>query len=199
MGLSMSGERASTAIVEAGARVGERTALWHFCHVMKGAQIGSDCVLGMGCFVAKGAQIGDRVRLQNHISVYEGVILEDDVFCGPSVVFTNVERPRAFLNRRHALGTTRIGRGATLGANCTVVCGVTVGAYAFVGAGAVVTQDVPAHALMVGVPAQQVGWVSHDGERLSFDEHGLARCPCSGAEYLLTAMGVALMKQMIRP
>lgn len=195
----MRGERASTAIVEAGAQVGEGTALWHFCHVMTGAQIGNDCVLGMGCFVAKGAQIGNRVRLQNHISVYEGVILEDDVFCGPSVVFTNVERPRAFLNRRHALGTTRVSRGATLGANCTIVCGVTVGAYAFVGAGAVVTADVPAHALTVGVPAQQIGWVSHDGERLEFDEHGLACCPSSGSQYQLTVSGVALMKHTVSP
>jgi UDP-2-acetamido-3-amino-2,3-dideoxy-glucuronate N-acetyltransferase len=166
---------------------------------MNGAQIGSDCVLGMGCFVAKGAKIGNRVRLQNHISVYEGVILEDDVFCGPSVVFTNVERPRAFLNRRHALATTVVGRGATLGANCTVVCGVTVGAYAFVGAGAVVTEDVPAHALLVGVPARQIGWVSHDGERLSFDEHGLAQCPTSGSRYQLTVSGVALMKRTLSP
>lgn len=195
----MSGERASTAIVEAGAQVGEATSLWHFCHVMSGAQIGSDCVLGMACFVAKGAQIGNRVRLQNHVSVYQGVVLEDDVFCGPSVVFTNVERPRAFLNRRHAVATTRIGRGATLGANCTVVCGVTVGPYAFVGAGAVVANDVPAHALMVGVPAKQIGWVSHDGERLEFDEHGLAKCPGSGASYQLTARGVSLMNHRAAP
>jgi UDP-2-acetamido-3-amino-2,3-dideoxy-glucuronate N-acetyltransferase len=195
----MRGERASTAVVEAGAQVGEGTALWHFCHVMSGAQIGTDCVLGMACFVAKGAQIGNRVRLQNHISVYDGVILEDDVFCGPSVVFTNVERPRAFLNRRHALSTTRIGRGATLGANSTIVCGTTVGPYAFIGAGAVVTGDVPAHALMVGVPARQIGWVSHDGERLEFDEHGLARCPGSGSQYQLTGQCVALMKHRVSP
>jgi UDP-2-acetamido-3-amino-2,3-dideoxy-glucuronate N-acetyltransferase len=153
----------------------------------------------MGCFVAEGAQIGDRVRLQNHVSVYEGVILEDDVFCGPSVVFTNVERPRAFLNRRHALGTTRISRGATLGANCTVVCGVTVGAYAFVGAGAVVAADVPAHALMVGVPARQIGWVSHDAERLEFDESGLATCAASGAQYQLTPQGLALLNHRVAP
>jgi UDP-2-acetamido-3-amino-2,3-dideoxy-glucuronate N-acetyltransferase len=149
----------------------------------------------MACFVAKGAQLGNRVRLQNHVSVYQGVILEDDVFCGPSVVFTNVERPRAFLSRKHALATTRVGRGATLGANCTVVCGVTIGPYAFVGAGAVVTRDVPAHALMLGVPANQIGWVSHDAERLEFDEHGLARCPSSGATYQLGSEGVALLGQ----
>lgn len=181
---------AHTAVVEAGAQVGEGTHIWHFCHVMPGARIGRECSLAMGCFVARGAVLGDRVRLQNHVSVYAGVVLEDDVFCGPSAVFTNVTRPRAFVSRKSEFQTTRIGRGATLGANCTVVCPVNVGAYAFVGAGAVVRADVPAHALVVGVPARQIGWVSREGERLHFDAQGYARCPRSQERYRLGPEGV---------
>jgi UDP-2-acetamido-3-amino-2,3-dideoxy-glucuronate N-acetyltransferase len=187
-------EFASTAVIEAGAQIGAGTKVWHFCHVAKGASIGAHCVLGMGCYVARGALIGDRVRLQNHVSVYEGVTLEDDVFCGPSVVFTNVNKPRAFLSRQHEFAPTRVGRGATLGANSTIVCGVTLGPYCFVGAGAVVHGDVPAHALVVGVPARQMGWVSHEGERLTFDEQGLARCPRTRAEYQLSGDGVVSLK-----
>ncbi|MEY3014304.1 MAG: hypothetical protein RIT45_3039 [Pseudomonadota bacterium] len=155
-----------TALVGSGAIVGDGTAIWHFCHVMDGASIGRGCVLGQNGFVAGGARIGDRVRLQNNVSVYDGVVLEDDVFVGPSAVFTNVNRPRAHVSRRDAYATTRVGRGATIGANATVVCGHTIGAHAFVGAGAVVTHDVPEQALVVGNPARVVGWVCRCGERV---------------------------------
>ena len=158
-----------SAVIGRQARIGLGSRVWHFCHVMDGAIIGAECVLGQNCFVQSGAVIGDRVRLQNNISVYRGVVLEDDVFCGPSCVFTNVVRPRAHVSRREEFASTRVGRGATIGANATVVCGNDVGAYAFVAAGAVVTRDMPAHALAVGQPARVVGWVCRCGERLAMD------------------------------
>ena len=174
-----------TALVDTGAEIGANTKVWHFCHVMRGAHIGADCMLGQNCFVASGARLGNRVRLQNNVSVYEGVELEDDVFCGPSVVFTNVARPRAFVARKAEYGRILVRRGATLGANCTVLPGLTVGEYAFVGAGAVVTRDVAPHALVFGTPARHTGWVSHSGERLEFDASGQARCPRTGQAYRL--------------
>jgi len=180
-----------SAIVDAGAQVGDGTKVWHFCHVSPGARIGARCVLGQNVFVADGAVIGDNVRLQNNVSVYDGVTLEDDVFCGPSMVFTNVENPRAAVPRKHAYKPTLVRRGATLGANCTIVCGVTVGRWAFVGAGAVVTRDVPDFALMVGAPARRIGWMSRHGERLDLpalmDAGGEreATCPATGERYLL--------------
>lgn len=176
-----------TATVEAGASLGEGTRVWHFCHVMPGARIGADSVLGQNCFVASGVSVGDRVRVQNNVSLYEGVELEDEVFCGPSVVFTNVKHPRAFISRRQEYQPTRVRRGATLGANATLLPGVTIGEYAFVGAGAVVTRDVAPFSLVVGVPAVPVGWVSRAGERLAFDAQGAARCPRTGESYRLAA------------
>ncbi len=154
-----------TAVVDAGAEIGEGTKVWHFVHVMPGARIGRDCVLGQGCFVGS-ARVGDRVRVQNHVSLFDGVELEDDVFCGPSCVFTNVKKPRAQTRGARPFVSTRVRRGATIGANATLICGVEVGAYAFVAAGAVVSRDVPPHALVAGVPARPIGWMCACGERL---------------------------------
>lgn len=156
-----------TAVVDDGAVIGSGTRIWHFCHVMGSARLGADCVLGQNVFVAGGVTIGDRVKIQNNVSVYAGVVLEDDVFCGPSMVFTNVRNPRAHVERKDAFEVTRVGRGATLGANCTVVCGNSVGAYSMVAAGAVVTSDVPERALVMGVPARVYGWMCECGERLT--------------------------------
>jgi UDP-2-acetamido-3-amino-2,3-dideoxy-glucuronate N-acetyltransferase len=176
----------ASAVVDRTARIGGGTRIWHFCHVMAGAVIGADCVIGQGCFVAGGAVVGDRARLQNNVSVFDGVELEEDVFCGPSAVFTNVKNPRAHVRRRHEFLRTRVRRGATIGANATILPGVTIGEHAFVGAGATVTHDVPAFALVVGVPARAVGWMSRHGERLRFDARGAARCAATGDEYRLS-------------
>jgi UDP-2-acetamido-3-amino-2,3-dideoxy-glucuronate N-acetyltransferase len=165
-------------VVDEGATIGDGTKIWHFCHVMAGARVGAGCVLGQNVFVASGAVIGDRCRIQNNVSIYDGVVLEDDVFVGPSAVFTNVKNPRAAVSRKDAFVPTRVGRGATIGANATIVCGVALGEYAFVGAGAVVTSQVEAHALVTGVPARQVGWACACGEVVG-DRHG-AREHCSG-------------------
>ncbi len=176
-----------SAVVDAGATLGDGTAVWHFAHVCAGARIGARCSLGQGVFVGNDVLIGDNVRIQNNVSVYDAVTLEDDVFCGPSMVFTNVLNPRAAVQRKSEYRRTHVQRGATLGANCSVVCGHTVGAYAFVGAGAVITADVPDFALMVGVPARRVGWMSKHGERLALPARGLgeARCPATGERYVL--------------
>lgn len=155
-----------TATVDQGAVIGPRTAIWHYAHVMPGARIGADCMLGHSCFVATGVVVGDGCRIQNHVSIFEGVELERDVFVGPSAVFTNVKRPRAAYPRKPAFVTTRIGRGATIGANATVVCGITVGAHAFVGAGTVLLRDVPEHAVVVGAPARTIGFICACGEQL---------------------------------
>jgi UDP-2-acetamido-3-amino-2,3-dideoxy-glucuronate N-acetyltransferase len=155
----------ATAIVEPGAQIGEDTRIWHWVHVMAGARIGARCSIGQGCYVGNVA-IGDGCRIQNHVSIYDGVTLEDDVFVGPSCVFTNVAHPRAHVSRKDAYTPTRVGRGATLGANATIVCGVAIGAYAMVGAGAVVTRDVEPHAIVVGAPARRTGWACRCGETL---------------------------------
>jgi UDP-2-acetamido-3-amino-2,3-dideoxy-glucuronate N-acetyltransferase len=153
-----------TAVIDPGAHLGEGTKVWHFCHVMSGARVGRRCVLGQNVFVAASARIGDGCRLQNNVSIYDGVVLEDEVFVGPSAVFTNVRHPRAMVDRRATFERTLVGRGATIGANATVVCGVTIGAFAFVGAGAVVTRDVAEHAMVAGVPARRTGWICRCGE-----------------------------------
>lgn len=171
-----------TAVVDAGAVIGEGSRVWHFCHVMAGAQIGRDCVLGQNTFVAGGALIGDGVRIQNNVSIYDGVVLEDSVFCGPSATFTNVVTPRSEVNRHGSFVATRVKRGASLGANCTIVCGVTVGTYAFVAAGAVVTTDVPDHALVMGVPARVVGWRCLCGEALAGRDERMG-CEVCGREF----------------
>lgn len=171
-----------SSYVDEGAQIGKGTKIWHFCHVMPGAVIGEGCTLGQNVVVMPGTRIGNNVKIQNNVSIYEGVILEDDVFCGPSCVFTNVRTPRAHVSRRSEFLKTRVKRGATIGANATIVCGVTLGEYSFIGAGAVVTADVPPYALMVGVPARRVGWMCRCGERLILQQ-GLGRCKRCGSEY----------------
>ncbi len=154
-----------TAVVDEGARIGAGTQVWHFCHVTAGARIGERCGIGQNCFVGT-VTIGDGCRIQNNVSLYDGVTLEEDVFLGPSCVFTNVKHPRAHVSRKDTFEVTRVGRGATIGANATIVCGIEIGPYAMIGAGAVVTHDVPAHALAVGSPAKQIGWACRCGETL---------------------------------
>lgn len=176
-----------SAIVDDGATLGEGTRVWHFAHVSPGAKIGSGCALGQGVYVGNDVLIGDNVRIQNNVSVYDAVTLEDDVFCGPSMVFTNVYNPRAAVARKNEYRRTLIKMGATLGANCTIVCGNTVGRFAFIGAGAVVQRDVADFALVVGVPARQIGWMSRFGERLELPLKGdaTALCPHTGDRYEL--------------
>ena len=176
-----------SAIVDAGAQIGEGSRVWHFVHVCGGARIGERCSLGQNVFVGNDVRIGDNVKIQNNVSVYDAVTLEDDVFCGPSMVFTNVYNPRSAVTRKDEYRRTLVKKGATLGANSTIVCGTTIGEYAFVGAGAVVNRDVPAFALMVGVPARQVGWMSRFGERLDLPLKGNAetKCPNTGERYIL--------------
>ena len=171
-----------SSFVDDGAKVGAGTKIWHFCHVMPGAEIGENCSLGQNVVVMPGTKIGNNVKIQNNVSLYEGVILEDDVFCGPSCVFTNVSTPRSHVSRRGEYETTLVKRGAAIGANATVVCGMTLGEYAFIGAGAVVTSDVPAYALMVGVPARRVGWMCNCGERLHLG-NGEGKCERCGSAY----------------
>ena len=182
-----------SAIVDEGAQIGDDSRVWHFVHVCGGARIGKGVSLGQNVFVGNRVSIGDRCKVQNNVSVYDNVTLEEGVFCGPSMVFTNVYNPRSLIERKDEYRDTLVKRGATLGANCTIVCGVTVGEYAFVGAGAVVTQDVPAYALMVGVPARQIGWMSEYGEQLDLplSGYGEAICPHTGARYVLREGRVA--------
>lgn len=177
----------SSAIVDDGATIGPGTRVWHFSHVCAGAVIGQRCSLGQNVFIGNKVVIGSDCKIQNNVSVYDNVTLEDGVFCGPSMVFTNVYNPRSFVERKSEYRNTLVKIGATLGANCTIVCGVTIGAYAFVGAGAVINKDVPDYALMVGVPARQVGWMSQYGERLSLPLKGNATAECkhTGSKYVL--------------
>ena len=177
-----------TAIIDEGASIGAGCRIWHFVHICAGAQIGRNCSLGQNVFVGNNVAIGDRCKIQNNVSVYDNVFLEDGVFCGPSMVFTNVYNPRSLIERKSEYRDTRVKTGATLGANCTIVCGVTVGRFAFVGAGAVVNKDVPDYALVVGVPARQIGWMSEYGEQLNLPVAGSgeAVCPYSGDKYILS-------------
>ncbi len=177
----------STAIIDEGARIGKDTRIWHWVHVCAGAVIGEKCSLGQNVFVGNRVVIGNNVKIQNNVSVYDNVTLEDDVFCGPSMVFTNVYNPRSAVSRKDEYRNTLVKRGATLGANCTIVCGVTIGEHAFIGAGAVINRDVPDFALMVGVPARQIGWMSAFGERLQLPIEGVGNevCPQTGDVYQL--------------
>lgn len=184
-----------SAIVGDQAQIGKGSKIWHFAHVMDGARLGDDCSLGHSVFVQSGAVLGNRVRVQNHVSIYDGVVLEDDVFCGPSCVFTNVVRPRAHVSRRHAFAQTRVGKGATIGANATIVCGNRLGPYSFVAAGSVVTSAVPAHALVMGSPARVTGWVCSCGEKLGWparpDPGSSAHCEACGERFVMTQDGAA--------
>jgi UDP-2-acetamido-3-amino-2,3-dideoxy-glucuronate N-acetyltransferase len=176
-----------SAIVDEGAQIGEGSRVWHFVHVCGGARVGKNVSMGQGVFVGNKVTIGDNCKIQNNVSVYDNVHLEEGVFCGPSMVFTNVYNPRSLIERKDEYRDTLVKKGATLGANCTIVCGVTIGEYAFVGAGAVVNKNVPTYALMVGVPAKQIGWMSEYGEQLDLPIEGTAeaRCLHTGAIYRL--------------
>ena len=175
-----------TAVIDEGCQIGNGTKIWHFTHIMKGCAIGENCNLGQNVVVSPDVILGKNVKVQNNVSIYTGVICEDDVFLGPSMVFTNVINPRSQILRRDQYMATHVRKGATIGANATIVCGNEIGEYAFIGAGAVITKSVPAYALVVGNPARQIGWMSEFGQRLRFDENGLAICPESKETYQLT-------------
>jgi UDP-2-acetamido-3-amino-2,3-dideoxy-glucuronate N-acetyltransferase len=174
-----------TAVIDTETQIGEGTKIWHFSHIMSHSVIGKNCNIGQNVVVSPNVTLGKNVKVQNNVSIYTGVICEDDVFLGPSMVFTNVTNPRSAVNRRNDYETTLVKKGATIGANSTIVCGVTLGEYCFIGAGAVVTKDVPAYALVVGNPARQIGWMSAYGHRLNFDEDNIAICPESKEKYRL--------------
>ena len=174
-----------TAIIDAGCVIGAGTRIWHFSHIMPGCRIGKQCNLGQNVVVSPDVILGDNVKVQNNVSIYTGVICEDDVFLGPSMVFTNVTNPRSAVVRRGQYARTTVRKGASIGANATVVCGYDIGEYAFIGAGAVVTKNVPAYALVVGNPARKMGWMSEFGHRLEFDSHGFSLCPESKEQYQL--------------
>jgi UDP-2-acetamido-3-amino-2,3-dideoxy-glucuronate N-acetyltransferase len=175
-----------TAVIDEGCHIGKGTKIWHFTHIMKGCVIGENCNLGQNVVVSPDVVLGNNVKVQNNVSIYTGVICEDDVFLGPSMVFTNVINPRSHILRRDQYMTTQVRKGASIGANATIVCGNEIGEYSFIGAGAVITKNVPAYALVVGNPGRQVGWMSEFGHRLDFDEQGLAVCPESHETYQIT-------------
>ena len=174
-----------TAVIDPGCTIGDNTRIWHFSHIMSGCTIGQNCNIGQNVVISPEVVLGNNVKVQNNVSVYTGVTCEDDVFLGPSCVFTNVINPRSAVVRKNRYQKTHIGKGATVGANATIVCGHSIGEYAMIGAGAVVTKDIPPYALVVGNPSVQIGWVSEYGHRLDFNEKGIAVCPESGQQYLL--------------
>ena len=175
----------ATAIIDPGAQVGQGTQIWHFCHLMNSCKVGAFCKLGQNVYIDANVIIGNGVKIQNNVSVFNGVIVEDDVFLGPSMVFTNVINPRSFIERKNMFKKTLVRKGASIGANATIICGVEIGAYAMIGAGAVVTKNVAAYALMKGNPARQAGWISEAGHTLKFDENNMATCPEQGTRYHL--------------
>jgi UDP-2-acetamido-3-amino-2,3-dideoxy-glucuronate N-acetyltransferase len=175
-----------TAVIDEPCEIGADTKIWHFSHIMSGCKIGKGCTLGQNVSVSPEVVLGNNVKVQNNVSIYTGVVCEDDVFLGPSVVFTNVVNPRSAISRRHEYKKTQVDKGATIGANATIVCGHHIGRYAFIGAGATVTKDVPDYALVVGNPARQTGWISEYGHKLHFDKNGIAVCPESGERYQLS-------------
>ncbi len=174
-----------TAVIDEGCEIGQGTKIWHFSHIMTNCKIAENCNIGQNVVISPDVILGKNCKVQNNVSIYTGVICEDDVFLGPSIVFTNILNPRSAVNRRGNYEKTLVRRGATIGANATIICGNTIGAYAFVGAGAVITKDVVPYALVVGNPARQIGWMSANGHRLDFDEKGMATCPESGVAYAL--------------
>jgi UDP-2-acetamido-3-amino-2,3-dideoxy-glucuronate N-acetyltransferase len=181
-----------TAVIDEGCEIGDGVKIWHFSHLMSGCKIGDDCIIGQNVFVAGSAILGNRVKLQNNVSIYDGVICEDDVFVGPSAVFTNVINPRSFINRRGEYKKTFVRKGATIGANATILCGIEIGKFSFVGAGAVVTKTVPDFALVVGNPASQIGWICEEGHRIEFNSENIAEC--DGRKYKLTSGKVEKVK-----
>lgn len=183
-----------TAVVDDGCVIGEGTKIWHFSHIMPGCKIGNNCNIGQNVVVSPEVILGNNVKIQNNVSLYTGVVCDDDVFLGPSCVFTNVINPRSAVNRKNQYAATRVGKGASIGANATIVCGNDIGEYAFIGAGAVVTKEVPAFALIIGNPGRQAGWMSEFGHKLSFNNQGQATCPESGQQYELGANGVKRIK-----
>jgi len=174
-----------TAIIDEGCRIGNGTKIWHFSHIMTNCAIGENCNIGQNVFIASEVVLGNNVKVQNNVSIYTGVTCENDVFLGPSMVFTNISNPRSAIIRKEQYEKTNVGKGATIGANATIICGHNIGKYAFIGAGAVVTKDVPDYALVVGNPARQTGWTSENGHRLLFNKEGIAVCPESNQKYLL--------------
>jgi UDP-2-acetamido-3-amino-2,3-dideoxy-glucuronate N-acetyltransferase len=186
----------ATAIVDEAVEIGNKTQIWHFSHIMSGAKIGADCTIGQNVFIASGVILGNNVKVQNNVSVYDGVILEDDVFCGPSMVFTNVYNPRSFISRRKEFRKTLVKKGATIGANATVVCGYTIGQYALIGAGAVVTRDVPDYTLVFGNPGKAKGWVCQCAVQIAF-VGGRAKCEACGKEYEKDENGVRPIEKLV--
>lgn len=183
-----------SAVVDDGAQIGKDTHIWHFCHIRSSARVGDRCNIGQNVYIDADVEVGDGVKIQNNVSLFTGVVIENDAFVGPSVVFTNVINPRSFIERKSEFKSTRVRRGASIGANATILCGLEIGPYALVGAGAVVVRNVPPHALVVGNPAECIGWVSRSGERLDFDETGKAWCDAEGSGYVIND-GLVVMSE----
>lgn len=183
-----------SAVIDQGAKIGAGSKIWHFCHIMSGSEIGENCNIGQNVVISSEVKLGKNVKVQNNVSIYTGVTCEDDVFLGPSMVFTNVNNPRSAVIRKNQYLKTNVGKGASIGANATIICGHNIGEYAFIGAGAVVTKDIPAFALVIGNPAKQTGWMSEYGHKLRFNANGLAICPESNQEYSLIGNKVCRIK-----